>query len=216
MNEDQKELSYEEKKEEIKKSLNVDGYGGILDFDDDIFLFDHWKVNNGLNYLLGISFIEPVFEGNERYMQINTLDADFYNEKNQSHIVNAFLNARQRLERIWNSGGHPESNPPSYYIEWAISKGHKIPWLDYAIKKGFYEPNRPKSDLDRPIREIERQTLLIIIAALAKEAKIDITKTSKSAELIEDMTQLLGSPIGATTIETHLKKIPEALESRAK
>lgn len=62
----------------------------------------------------------------------------------------------------------------------------------------------------------ERETLLIIIAALAKEAKIDISKISKTGDLIAVMTQQLGTPIGATTIETHLKKIPLALESRAK
>ena len=62
----------------------------------------------------------------------------------------------------------------------------------------------------------ERETLLVIIAALAKEAKVDIAKTSKTGELIANMTQTLGASVGATTIETHLKKIPKALESRAK
>ena len=62
----------------------------------------------------------------------------------------------------------------------------------------------------------ERETLLIIIAALAKEAKIDITKKSKAGELIESLTQQIGSRVGATTIETHLKKISHALENRAK
>ena len=69
---------------------------------------------------------------------------------------------------------------------------------------------------DKPLINKERETLLVIIAALAKESSIAIDKTSKSAELIASLTQLLGSPIGATTIETHLKKIPHALESRAK
>lgn len=62
----------------------------------------------------------------------------------------------------------------------------------------------------------ERETLLVIIAALAKEANIDITKTSKAGEIIASMTQQLGASIGATTIETHLKKISQALGNRAK
>lgn len=62
----------------------------------------------------------------------------------------------------------------------------------------------------------ERETLLVIIAALAKEANVDIAKTSKTGVHIENMTQLIGARIGATTIETHLKKIPQALENRAK
>jgi len=68
----------------------------------------------------------------------------------------------------------------------------------------------------KPLLNIERETLLIIIAALAKEAKVDIVKTSKAGDLIANMTQLIGAPIGATTIETHLKKINQALQKRAK
>ena len=67
-----------------------------------------------------------------------------------------------------------------------------------------------------PLVGSERETLLIIIAALAKEAKIDIVKTSKAGDLIATITQTIGAPVGATTIETHLKKIPQALVSRAK
>lgn len=69
---------------------------------------------------------------------------------------------------------------------------------------------------EKPLSNTERDTLLVIIAALAKEAKVDIEKTSKTGELIANMTQLIGTPIGATTIETHLKKINQALASRAK
>lgn len=69
---------------------------------------------------------------------------------------------------------------------------------------------------DKLLGNKERETLLVIIAALAKEAKVDIGKISKAGELIANMTQIIGAPIGATTIETHLKKIPEALQSRTK
>ena len=70
--------------------------------------------------------------------------------------------------------------------------------------------------INNPLGNKERETLLVIIAALAKEAGVDITKTSKAGEIIASMTQQLGASIGATTIETHLKKIPQALENRTK
>ena len=70
--------------------------------------------------------------------------------------------------------------------------------------------------IDKPLIEKERETLLIIIAALAREYKVNITKTSKAGDLIANLTQILGVPIGATTIERHLKQIPQALENRAK
>lgn len=62
----------------------------------------------------------------------------------------------------------------------------------------------------------ERETLLIIISALAKEAGIDINKISKAGVVIESLTQQLGSTVSATTIERHLKQIPQALENRTK
>lgn len=62
----------------------------------------------------------------------------------------------------------------------------------------------------------ERNTLLTIIAALCKEAKIDYNTASKAANLIQGAAASLGVNIGETTIEGHLKKIPDALESRMK
>ena len=63
----------------------------------------------------------------------------------------------------------------------------------------------------------ERNVLLCMIAALANEAKIDIKRPSKAADLIRDIAhQKLGVAIGETTIEAHLKRIPDALETRAK
>ena len=80
----------------------------------------------------------------------------------------------------------------------------------------FIETIATDKKIDKPLSDKERETLLVIIAALAKEAKVDITKISKAGDNIADMTQKMGVDIGATTIETHLKKIPQALQSRAK
>jgi hypothetical protein len=69
---------------------------------------------------------------------------------------------------------------------------------------------------ERPVGIRERTTLLTVIGALASAAKLDLSKTSKSAQAIEAMTAKLGVRIAARTIEEHLKRIPEALERRAK
>ena len=53
-----------------------------------------------------------------------------------------------------------------------------------------------------------------MIAALAKIAKIDVTKPSAAALAIESQTALMGSQVASRTIEDHLKRIPEALENR--
>lgn len=69
---------------------------------------------------------------------------------------------------------------------------------------------------DEPLATKERNTLLVIIAALAKEAKIDLTKPSKAGETIAHMTEEIGAPVDHATIEGKIKLIKDALESRAK
>jgi hypothetical protein len=60
----------------------------------------------------------------------------------------------------------------------------------------------------------ERSSLLTIIAALADLAKVSLEHPSKAAEVIEGRTRALKAPVSKRTIETHLKRIPEALERR--
>ena len=64
---------------------------------------------------------------------------------------------------------------------------------------------------EKPLERRERTTLLVIIAALAKLARIDVTKPSKAAGNIENQTELMGARVAARTIENHLKRCREAL-----
>ena len=69
---------------------------------------------------------------------------------------------------------------------------------------------------EKPLSTNERNTLLVIIAALCSEAKIDYKKPAKAAGMILHTADSMGLKIGETTIERHLKKIPDALETRMK
>ena len=69
---------------------------------------------------------------------------------------------------------------------------------------------------EKPLSTNERNTLLVIIAALCSEAKIDYKKPAKAAGMILHTADSMGLKIGETTIERHLKKIPDALEARMK
>lgn len=69
--------------------------------------------------------------------------------------------------------------------------------------------------LEKPLARSERETLLIIIAALVKKDDIDINRLSKTALNIANLTQQLGSPIGQTTIERHLGMIKQAISNRS-
>lgn len=73
-----------------------------------------------------------------------------------------------------------------------------------------------KNDLDKPLGSRERDTLLAIIAALCEDAGFDYKKHAKTAGIIQSTADGMGVSIGETTIEGHLKKIPDALRTRMK
>lgn len=77
-------------------------------------------------------------------------------------------------------------------------------------------PAQDKPPAESALGERERTTLLTLIAALCHHAGIDIAKPSAAGTTIEAMTQGLGTRVSARTIEEHLKKIPDAIERRAK
>jgi hypothetical protein len=61
----------------------------------------------------------------------------------------------------------------------------------------------------------ERNTLLILIAALCREAKVDYKQRGISAA-IQKMTEEIGAPVSDDTINRVLKQIDSALESRSR
>jgi len=75
---------------------------------------------------------------------------------------------------------------------------------------------QPIARKDNPLSTRERDTLLAIIAALCNVAGYDASKHAKTAGLIKDAAAAMGVSIGETTIEGHLKKIPDALGTRMK
>ena len=68
----------------------------------------------------------------------------------------------------------------------------------------------------KPLSTVERNILLTMVAALCFGAKIDYKKHAKAAGLIKDLVVGIGANVGETTIEGHVKRIPEALEARMK
>ncbi len=92
-------------------------------------------------------------------------------------------------------------------------------WLRLqGIEIGYAINDKEKTDElpEKPLSTRERDTLLTIIAVLCKEAKFDYIKHSKTAGLIQSTAAGMGVAIGETTIEGHLKKIPDALATRIK
>ncbi|HZZ21168.1 MAG TPA: hypothetical protein VFE60_00620 [Roseiarcus sp.] len=75
--------------------------------------------------------------------------------------------------------------------------------------------SEPEPDLERPIDRRERVSLLVIIAALAKLAKVNVAKPSAAAAAIEGEAARMGIRVGVRTIEEKLKLIPDVLASKA-
>jgi hypothetical protein len=69
---------------------------------------------------------------------------------------------------------------------------------------------------NKPLGKRERDNLLVIIAALAKLAKVDLTKPSAAAKAVETQLLLMGvQEPKARTIENHFKKAAEVFVDRS-
>ena len=98
-----------------------------------------------------------------------------------------------------------------------ITENKLVSQYSFAANQLPESPIKPEVELmEKPLTTRERDVLLTIIAVLCKEAKLDYTKHSKTAGLIQSTAASMGVSIGETTIENHLKKIPDALASRMK
>ena len=121
------------------------------------------------------------------------------------------------LTRLWDSNpNHPDRAEPKYFFDWAETKGIEIPWLEGAKKAGYFKVSAPSHSQADSVSSKVQNTLLCIIGALCKEAKLDYSKPAKTAALIQSTAARMGVSLGETTIEGYLKKIPDALSARGK
>ncbi|WP_043754060.1 hypothetical protein [Imhoffiella purpurea] len=101
-----------------------------------------------------------------------------------------------------------ERGKPADFINAMRKLSIDPPWMTH--------PASAEQLLDKPMREIERRTLLVVIEALARHAKIDTGRHEAAGAIIERLTDEIGAHVDSGTIARHLKKIPDALEARTK
>ena len=106
------------------------------------------------------------------------------------------------------------ADPLNYYPASALPADSVFVVRTSALQELEAVVSQREQPPEKPIERRERTSLLVIIAALAKMAKIDVTKPSAAAIAIETQTELMGARVASRTIENHLNRIPEALESR--
>jgi len=97
---------------------------------------------------------------------------------------------------------------PELMIKWGTMIPGRFPHCVITIN------DLPRAVQPDTLDPRERNSLLIMIAALSKLAGIDINQTSKAAAVIEAQTKELGAGLSARTIVSHLEHVPAVIKSR--
>ena len=117
-----------------------------------------------------------------------------------------------QLQEVW-SGVDSDSEPgaePMYIPAGALPENASIVVRTAALRE--FEQTQDSEPDKKSLDPRERKTLLCIIGALAKAAKLDISSPYKAGAVVEKM--LPGQKISARRIGDHLKLVPDALEDR--
>ena len=83
--------------------------------------------------------------------------------------------------------------------------------LEAFIRQQAPVPAPTADPLNKPLGQRERTTLLTIIAALAKEAKVDVSKPSKSGQIISTLIAAIGYEVAPNTVAGHLRTLRKTL-----
>lgn len=117
---------------------------------------------------------------------------------------------RVRREAVWRETLRLAGREP--YVSSAVPEPSAWP-VDGAVAAG---PISDAGPLETPLGNRERNTLLCILAAVCHEGGIDYTKAAKSAVAIQKAASEVGIVLAESTIESHLKRISGALDSRSR
>jgi hypothetical protein len=108
------------------------------------------------------------------------------------------------------------NNPRNYYPAAGLPADSVLVVRTSSLHELESRLSQPDQKAEKPLEQRERDTLLVIVAALAELAEIDVKKPAAAGTTIESQTALLGAEVSSRTIQNHLKRIPEALERRTK
>ena len=89
--------------------------------------------------------------------------------------------------------------------------GVRRPALEAFIRQHVPVQAPTADPLDKPLRQRERTTLLTIIAALAKEANVDVSKPVKSEQIISALIATMGHEVAPNTVAGHLRTLRKTL-----
>jgi hypothetical protein len=108
----------------------------------------------------------------------------------------------------------PRNHPDNYYPARALPADAVFVVRTSALQDLEAILSEPEPATERPLKRRERDSLLVISAALAELNGIEVNRPSKAAMEIESATIRKGARISARAIENHLRRIPDALERK--
>ena len=176
----------------------------------DIFRFDRWDVQSGIDYLIGAFKFIPGELGSSD--QVITLDGKTYTSEEGNSVVDQLSDLHDRLFSIWKHSTKTRHRyPPSYFIKWGLSLCDifRISWLDDARQKGlvpeeWLSPPKVQERTSQGQNENlgkTKESLLKIIAGLY------ISQYSKHPDTIRQVTEAIefaGLTLDERTVKRHL------------
>jgi hypothetical protein len=113
--------------------------------------------------------------------------------------------------RIFFDEQRRPSVDPFEWVNWAHEKKIAIP----EPLRHLIAVEEKSVTQEKPLSTRNRHTLLTIIAALCKQARIDYSQRG-APQRIKETCEAIGAPVSENTIASVLAEIPDALDSRAK
>lgn len=107
----------------------------------------------------------------------------------------------------------PKDDAKGFYPAGGLPKNSMLVFRTEELTRFWKGLDATQAD-EKPLETRERNTLLLIIAALCRDAGHDYLKSSKAALAIQSTLDSMAVKVGESTIRGHLKEIPNALESR--
>ena len=105
----------------------------------EYLLYDNWEAEPALGLLAGFDYLG--MKGMGIYACYRPLDQSLENDFHDEPDANA-----TRLINFWERSNNKwVEYPPIFFIEWALSKKFRPPWLDWAIGKNLYIPKQEVS-----------------------------------------------------------------------
>jgi hypothetical protein len=122
---------------------------------------------------------------------------------------------RRQLEPFRGCAGLSSRSPSALSESGVLAV--RVEVLDALAAKMPAPKAQPVADPpEKPVGQRERTTLLTIIAALAEEAKIDVSKPTKAGETIAALISSIGYEVAPNTVAGHLRTLRKTLSGETR